>query len=166
LSGAAAGAAEDLGRCLELGRKIGSEYHRAGFQALHASALLRLGETGPARGLGEAALEEAERTRQAWSRSLALVTLAEARLAGSGPDLTVAEGMIRDAIAIQSAQELRYNLPWSRAVLARILAAQDKTALAQSEYAHVVAEVRAMGMERELLTMLTEGPDRAGIVKS
>jgi tetratricopeptide (TPR) repeat protein len=166
LSGAAAGAAEDLGRCLELGRKIGSEYHRAGFQALHASALLRLGETDPARGLAEAALEEAERTRQAWSRSLALVTLAEAQLVVSGPDLTAAERMIRDAIAIQSTQELRYNLPWSRAVLSRILAAQDKTALAQSEYAHVVTEMRAMGMERKLLHMLTEGLDHASPIRS
>jgi class 3 adenylate cyclase/tetratricopeptide (TPR) repeat protein len=162
LAGDAAAAAEDLADCLELGRRIGSDFHRGGFQALHASALLRLGEVEAARGLGQAALEEAGRARQAWSRSLALAALAEAHLAEPGPDPEAAERLIREAISIQAAQELRCNLAWSRATLSRALAARGEEALARGELACVVAEARAMGVERKLPQLLTAIPDPVG----
>jgi hypothetical protein len=148
LANSPAAAAEDLERCLELGRKIGSDFHRGGFQALQALAVLGLGETERARRLGEAALEEAARAGQAWSRSLALTALAETSLAGPSPDPAAAERLIREAITIQAAQELRCHLAGSRAILARALAARGEEAQALAELGRAAAEARAMGAEK------------------
>ena len=81
LAGRHAEAEADLKRCLELGDKIGTTFHRGAFQAFQAKLRLLEGDVGDALRHSAEALEVATDTAQAWSRSIALRIHAEALVA-------------------------------------------------------------------------------------
>ena len=82
----------DLKRCLELGDKIGTTFHRGAFQAFDAKLRLLQGEIGEALRQSSEALEIATETAQAWSRSIALRIHAEALLALEPPRVRAGRG--------------------------------------------------------------------------
>ena len=95
LAGRHAEAEADLKRCLELGDKIGTTFHRGAFQAFRAKLRLLEGDVGEALRHSAEALEVATDTAQAWSRSIALRIHAEALVALQPPRIEQAEDDIR-----------------------------------------------------------------------
>ncbi len=116
----------DLKRCLELGDKIGTTFHRGAFQAFNAKLRLLQGEIGEALRQSSEALEIATETAQAWSRSIALRIHAEALLALQPPRVEQAEAEIRSAVEIQERRECLFDLAWSRLALGYLFAAKSE----------------------------------------
>jgi tetratricopeptide (TPR) repeat protein len=124
----------DLKRCLELGDKIGTTFHRGAFQAFRAKLRLLDGEVGEALRHSAEALEVATETAQAWSRSIALRIHAEALVALEPPRVEQAERDIRSAIEIQERRECLFDLAWSRLAEGHVLAAKDEREAARHAY--------------------------------
>jgi class 3 adenylate cyclase/tetratricopeptide (TPR) repeat protein len=114
-------AAADLGAALELSEAIGSAFHRGGFGALLAEAMLQQGDLETALRLSESAVAEAERGDAAWGLSQALRARAEALAAAGEAGRAPAVELLRRAILIQGEQELAYDSAWSRLALGRLL---------------------------------------------
>ena len=124
----------DLKRCLELGDKIGTSFHRGAFQAFRAKLRLLDGEVGEALRYSAEALEVASETAQAWSRSIALRIHAEALLALKAPPIEQAEAEIRAAVEIQERRECVFDLAWSRIAQGYVLAAKGEPERARDCY--------------------------------
>ena len=124
----------DLKRCLELGDKIGTSFHRGAFQAFRAKLRLLDGEVGEALRYSAEALEVASETAQAWSRSIALRIHAEALLALKPPPIEQAEAEIRAAVEIQERRECVFDLAWSRIAQGHVLAAKGEPERARDSY--------------------------------
>ena len=124
----------DLKRCLELGDKIGTSFHRGAFQAFRAKLRLLDGDVGEALRYSAEALEVASETAQAWSRSIALRIHAEALLALKPAPIEQAEAEIRSAIEIQERRECVFDLAWSRLAQGYVLAAKGDPERARDSY--------------------------------
>jgi len=134
LAGRYEGAEADLKRCLELGDKIGTTFHRGAFQAFRAKLRLLDGEVGEALRHSAEALEVATETAQAWSRSIALRIHAEALVALEPPRIEQAQQEIRSALEIQERRECLFDLAWSRLAEGHVLAAKDELEAAREAY--------------------------------
>jgi class 3 adenylate cyclase/tetratricopeptide (TPR) repeat protein len=134
LAGRHEAAEADLTRCLALGDKIGTTFHRGAFQAFRAKLRLLDGEVGEALRHSAEALEVATETAQAWSRSIALRIHAEALVALEPPRTEQAEQDIRSAIEIQERRECLFDLAWSRLAEGHVLAAKHESEAARQAY--------------------------------
>jgi hypothetical protein len=134
----------DLGRCLELGDRIGTSFHRGAFEAFLARTRLLEGRPEAALEVGERALAVASDTNQAWSRSIALRIHAEILLALGPERAGDAAEAVREAIEIQERRACRFDLAWSRRIEARVLAAAgdaERAAQAAAEAQRLFSEM-------------------------
>jgi class 3 adenylate cyclase/tetratricopeptide (TPR) repeat protein len=139
----------DLGRCLALGDRIGTSFHRGAFEAFLARIRLLEGKPEAALEIGERALAVASDTNQAWSRSIALRIHAEILLALGPERIGEAADAVREAIEIQERRSCRFDLAWSRLIEARVLDAaggSDGAAAAAAEARRLFEE---MGLRHE-----------------
>ena len=159
LAGRHQAAEADLKRCLELGDRIGTTFHRGAFQAFRAKLRLLDGDVGAALRHSAEALEVATETAQAWSRSIALRIHAEALLALAPPRVEQAEHDIRSAIEIQERRECRFDLAWSRLAEGHVLAAKDERAAAREAYllaGRMFADMTVTAGQERVRTALAE----------
>jgi tetratricopeptide (TPR) repeat protein len=134
----------DLSRCLALGHRIGTSFHRGAFGAFLARIRLLEGKPETALEIGERALRVASETNQAWSRSIALRVHAEILLALGPERFGEAAEAVRQAIEIQEQRSCRFDLAWSRLIEARVLDAAgdpDRAASASDEAQRLFSEM-------------------------
>jgi tetratricopeptide (TPR) repeat protein len=134
----------DLGRCLALGDRIGTSFHRGAFEAFLARIRLLEGRPEAAVEIGERALAVASDTNQAWSRSIALRVWAEILLALGSERIGEAAEAVREATLIQERRACRFDLAWSRLIEARVLDAAgdpDGAARASAESRRLFQEM-------------------------
>ncbi len=144
-AGDATGAIADLETALELGGRIGSDFHRAAYQALLAEALLAdPGRGAEAERMGLQALDQAAQGEEAWSRSIALRTRAAIQFA-AGTGQAEALAPLREAIALQTQLGLVPDLAWSQRLHARIQQALGHAEAAAAAAAEVDRLQRTMG---------------------
>ncbi|HEX6143902.1 MAG TPA: AAA family ATPase [Geminicoccaceae bacterium] len=140
-------AERDLTACLALGDEIGTVFHRGAFEAFLARIRLLRRQTESALELSGHAVEVARENAQAWSRSIALRVRAEVLLA-SGASAAQARAAIEEAMRLQQERGCRFDLAYSEAVAARILAASGDEAGAERLRAEALGLFAAMSVDR------------------
>ncbi|MFQ5897882.1 MAG: AAA family ATPase [Candidatus Methylomirabilia bacterium] len=143
-------AEEELDETVGMARQLGTRFFLGYYEGYLAEARLRRGDAGEAVRLSREALQIATESNQPWSQSVASRALAQALWLGVPPDYQGAEEAIKNAIAIQQARGMKFELAWSMVVYGHILEAKGELRGAREPLIRASEMFQHMGMASDL----------------
>ncbi|MFQ5830984.1 MAG: AAA family ATPase, partial [Candidatus Methylomirabilia bacterium] len=143
-------AGEELSRAIAEAQQLGTRFFLGYYQGYLAEARLSGGDALEALRLSRDALQIATESNQPWSQSVASRALAQALLLNDPSSHQAAEEAIKDAIAIQQAFGMKFELAWSLLVYGQVLKAKGDGRKAHETLTQATEMLREMGMASDL----------------